>query len=447
MHEIERQHRLGINSATPTDLPQKWSEVKGRQVEPASYNSLALYRNPTASKQPPVQIEVPESDIKEFMAACFLTEPKTLACTLFAEYNNQFVNKEPVQECLKLPQCLWKDLYKPQLTVPLEKHCQSVFNQLKNSVTQTEIDYLERVTRSQALNTTWIEHRAGRITASNAHPFMVDKLDVAPSTIKAITIPVYNQVKNPYLEHGRKFERTVLEDFSAALNCLPTTSQKILQSPFQDLHEHSLNSAGLYISLVRPYLGASPDSVMLCECCGITLVEAKTKPKYNHTGIEEAVKENPKDICVFVDKDTGEYDLKRDHQYYTQVQMQMHVTQIPVCHLVLWTSVDMVIVRVEQDLEFEDLMLENCDRKYLRCILPELVTRQQQNASAISQSAQAYSQFSDHFTCCANQTRDLRAITCMVCKKAYHLECVNRTKASSTWKCFICKPKKSVSQD
>jgi len=37
LHEIERQHRLGINSATPTDLPQKWSEVKGRQVEPASH--------------------------------------------------------------------------------------------------------------------------------------------------------------------------------------------------------------------------------------------------------------------------------------------------------------------------------------------------------------------------------------------------------------------------
>ena len=148
---------------------------------------------PQASKATTrLTIEAPEADLKDFLAACSRTEPKTVACSLFSEFNRELVNKTPVVEILRLPSCLYKDLYKPGLTIPLEMHCDKEFKRLQNSVTHTEIDYLESMTRKQALNRTWIEHRAGRITASNAHAFMYNQSHVAPSTIRNITQPSYS---------------------------------------------------------------------------------------------------------------------------------------------------------------------------------------------------------------------------------------------------------------
>lgn len=36
-----------------------------------------------------------------------------------------------------------------------------------------------------------------------------------------------------------------------------------------------LKNAGLFISIERPYIGASPDGIVMCDCCGKGAVEVK----------------------------------------------------------------------------------------------------------------------------------------------------------------------------
>ena len=71
--------------------------------------------------------------------------------------------------------------------------------------------------------------------------------------------------------------------------------------------------AGLFVDHLDPFLGASPDEIAQCVCCGRGVVEVK---------------------CPFCFKDDlpeddnnseGTWKLKTDHSYYYQVQLQLYV--------------------------------------------------------------------------------------------------------------------------
>jgi hypothetical protein len=42
--------------------------------------------------------------------------------------------------------------------------------------------------------------------------------------------------------------------------------------------------------------------------------------------------------------------LKQDHPYWHQIQGQLHITELAVCDLVVWTNIDMQIIRVQKDM-------------------------------------------------------------------------------------------------
>lgn len=115
----------------------------------------------------------------------------------------------------------------------------------------------------------------------------------------------------------------------------------------KDHHNLQIFETGFFIDATYPFIGASPDGIMNCICCG---KEVKC-PYCSMDGLPEEEKEN---FCMI--KQNGNWQLKRDHTYYYQIQMQMNVCQVPHCEFVVWTENGIAVERVPAD----DVLLMKC---------------------------------------------------------------------------------------
>ena len=111
-------------------------------------------------------------------------------------------------------------------------------------------------------------------------------------------------------------------------------------------HENfKLNDAGLYIDYEDPFLGASPDGIVQCSCCGKGMVEVKCP--YCHKDLPE---DDTSTFCMV--KQKGTWSLKRDHMYYYQVQLQLHVCDVTYADFVVWTENTTVVERLHENTVF-----------------------------------------------------------------------------------------------
>jgi len=60
----------------------------------------------------------------------------------------------------------------------------------------------------------------------------------------------------------------------------------------------SIKDAGLFISQERPYIGASPDAIIMCDCCGEETIEVKCPYCFR----ERLPEESDKKICLEKDE-------------------------------------------------------------------------------------------------------------------------------------------------
>jgi hypothetical protein len=56
-------------------------------------------------------------------------------------------------------------------------------------------------------------------------------------------------------------------------------------------------------------------------------------------------------FSVMVD---GKVTLDKKHQYYAQIQGQLHITGTDCCDLIVWTPQDIMVVRVARDDAWRD---------------------------------------------------------------------------------------------
>ena len=126
-----------------------------------------------------------------------------------------------------------------------------------------------------------------------------------------------------------------------------------------------MKDCGLFVDLEESYLGASPDAVVSCKCCGQGILEVKC-PYTVRDGITD-------DENFFMSKANGKWYLKNNHIYYYQVQMQLHVCMVSYCDFVVWTMRDLLIQRVRIDEIFFASKVEHLQAFYTNGILPEVI--------------------------------------------------------------------------
>jgi len=126
--------------------------------------------------------------------------------------------------------------------------CKSIEIELTSEMAQS----VEKATRSQSNSKLWFTYQAGRVTASWMKTVCHTDMDnPSQSLVKSICYPEAFSFVSKQTEWGYKHEKKA-RDIYCRIN--------------SRLHDNL--DSGCVINPQWPFIGASPDGVIECDCCG-----------------------------------------------------------------------------------------------------------------------------------------------------------------------------------
>ena len=222
-----------------------------------------------------------------------------------------------------------------------------------------DIQNIEQATRIQRSNI-WFEQRNGRLTASNFHrastrlkTYVKDKCDTSCATSDILG---YSQPPKEKTAYGYKNENIAAVKYEELL--------------IQKGHKQvKVSECGLFVGKNEPYLGASPDRIVTCECCPQRVLEIKCPT----VGEEEQI--SPKNVTYLYEKNDTMF-LKENHAYYTQVQGQMYFTCLKQADFFVFCKSGLShLETIQFDRAFWSSILGDLKLYYHAFVIPELVTK------------------------------------------------------------------------
>lgn len=235
--------------------------------------------------------------------------------------------------------------------VDIANECNNVSELLKNiHLTSDQLSALERATVGQGSNDLWKKARKGRITASvfyRVHTKM-EKLKKDPSiSCESLLQNLINPPPLGHLAHIAKGSESEAKAVESVMNILRKERHSNL----------SLTQCGLFVHPEKQYLGASPDGIITCDCCGTRLLEIKC-PSRELSELE------------YLDQTRV---LKNKHLYYGQVQGQIMVTGIKDCYFYIFTDTNSHLQLITRDTVFCAKMSSNLEMFYTHYMGPKLI--------------------------------------------------------------------------
>ncbi|XP_058443619.1 uncharacterized protein LOC131425609 [Malaya genurostris] len=172
---------------------------------------------------------------------------------------------------------------------------------------------IRQLTTSQADGAHWIVFRRGRITASVFKEACHTSLQ-SPS-ISLIKKICYDNEIIAAIQYGKKNEARAYEKlFASVFQCHTNTVKK----------NWSLSRTGLVIPTEHPYLGASPDGIIECDCHGTIVVEIKCpNSARNDEDFTDTLLHMTNPFILMNERE--EIVLNCRHKYYYQVLAQTHI--------------------------------------------------------------------------------------------------------------------------
>ena len=154
------------------------------------------------------------------------------------------------------------------------KYCKMAEEELRAEVqslhlcaSDDEAKFPERTTEGQCSSHLWFDHRVGCITASVMDKVAKYAERKFPTSIVNLIMQYQTLNPNiPALHWGRKNEDKAISDYKTEM--------------VQNHGDFEMHTVGLLISTKYPFLGATPDGVVSCSCCGSGLLEVKCPYKY-----------------------------------------------------------------------------------------------------------------------------------------------------------------------
>jgi len=230
-----------------------------------------------------------------------------------------------------------------------------------------------------------------------------------------------------------------------------------------------VKQCGVFICAQYPYLAASPDAIVTCDCCGERPLEVKNPFKYRHMSIQNYAEQ--RDSCLEVQSD-GTVVVKYNHPYYTPVQLQMLATESDVGYFCVKTACLGSNLHCQEVFMGNNLLEEavaKADVFFKKVIVPELLTGNIKKimesattcASQTSASHDMYWEESEETICCGvcasqcpEEPKEFNemSIGCDRCNKWFHWQCVNVTGNESfildnlTWVCHNCQESNHINK-
>ncbi|CAI5776004.1 coiled-coil domain-containing protein 8-like [Podarcis lilfordi] len=219
---------------------------------------------------------------------------------------------------------------------------------------------IEKETRGQRTNPEWYKQRANRITASIApqianSKFVNGKSSEIPQSYLRRVVESSSGVQTPAMSWGVRNEKKAVQAYEALKSSKVNKAVKV-------------DNCGLFIDQRKPWLAASPDGIIKDADTGKELGVLEVKCPYKHR--DRTVTEACKDKSFCLEKVGDSYSLKKNHQYYTQLQVQMGVTGLPKGELVVHTNKETAIAPVDFDPVFWETTASKLEKFYVEAVVP-----------------------------------------------------------------------------
>ena len=226
------------------------------------------------------------------------------------------------------------------------------------------VSRIEEITRGQSSNEVWVEFRKGMITGSSIHDVYTKVETITSTNNRSKDVgPLLNKLTGRTkvnsdivsLKYGRLTEPEALSSYSKLLTRMGHKQVKV-------------TSCGLFVLADTPYIGASPDGLVTCACCGNGLVEIKCPSSISHT--EPAVT----NLNYLEEKQDGTIGLKHTDRYYSQIQAEMAVSHRIWCDLFVYTRHGNFIERIVFDEKRWESLLKNAKYFMTHYLAKELLS-------------------------------------------------------------------------
>lgn len=430
LFKVEMAVKLGLNKAACTDEACQWNRTFRKQldIQPIS-EQLDLFKGRrkssvtstgSSSKDP-----LPSEDVLlSLKAAC----PKAAFFSTIPKLDpDETDSASEVEETDIVPPPLtsfYQEFYISLSPSELAAAAHERWARYCQELTVNQVVTLEERTRSQSVCPLWFEHRKGRITGSKVHDVLTLQPDSSTDNlVRSITgCKSYDLSRNAAVKWGATNEDNARNKYMA--------EQTLSHADFQ------CKVPGFTVDTDCPYLGASPDGMITCSCCGQGVLEIKCPFKHRNSTIFDAIDSDSR-FCLDSDR-----QLKRSHRYYSQIQLQMYVTRSTYCDFYVFLEHDSELVRISYDTSFVNGLLAKCSDFFLSSVLPELLTRRLY--SRVSENTQ--SPVDDgtvvELLCLCNQPAYGRMVKCSndnCTMQWFHYACVNVRRARKKWYCPECK--------
>ena len=320
------------------------------------YSSLGEQGSATSELRERANVQATTAEEQaNFFESISMCGIKPAILSIVSPYNVAFVHVENTTMPKPLTE-LFSEQNLEDTLHELQQKSETAFNELKISLKEAET--VEEATRDQADSKVWFEQRTGRVTASKFKASCSTNPDKpSKSLIKMICYPGAHRFSNAATKWGISNESKAREAYEFSI---------------ADQHLNlSVADSGLHINENWPFLGASPDGLVFCECCGKGLCEIKCPYKYKDAMLVAAAADSS--FCLKYDDNGVDLCLDTVHAYYYQVQCQLFVTGVEYCDFVVWTTKDLFVQRVLPDTDFWDRMLPRAILFYKKGVLPEML--------------------------------------------------------------------------
>ena len=289
-------------------------------------------------------------EIQGFFTGIAQSGSKSIVLSIVPPFNNEFLPKKT-----NLPDAvtaLYREEYMDLDYIELLEKCHNT----QMSITEAECRAIEKETRNQAESKVWFAQRAGRITASKLKAACrTDISKPSKSLIKQICYPEAHKFYSAATSWGCKHEKRAINVYA---NKMSDSHKKFLVS-----------DSGLHVNPNWPHLGASPDGLVECACCGQGTCEIKCPFCSRDKTTEETA--GLKNSCLL--QVENKLSLDRQHAYYYQVQAQLFICEVEFCDFVLWSEQDVYIERIIPDNKFWEEVVAKATKFFYIGILPEIM--------------------------------------------------------------------------
>ena len=118
------------------------------------------------------------------------------------------------------------------------------------------------------------------------------------------------------------------------------------------------------------YLGASPDGLIGSDF----LIEVKCPYTWrNDSIIPDHVQDATGKSYITLNSSSGKVELKTNHDYWHQIQGQLHLTNRKYCFLLVWTTKQMISITVDKDIEWGKNNIPKLQDFYVSHMIPAML--------------------------------------------------------------------------